>query len=63
MSNQSFKDESNWKHEPHTEHHVEDKFGKGTDTRNWNKNLDQRDESKENKGQDKDRRPENESKK
>jgi DnaK suppressor protein len=40
MSKQSFGDESNWKHEPHSEHYVKDKFGKGTETRNWKKNLD-----------------------
>lgn len=33
MSTQKFADESNWKNEPHSEHYVEDKFGKGTDTR------------------------------
>lgn len=41
MSKQSFGDESNWKHEPKTEHYVEDKFGKGSATRNWKKNIDE----------------------
>lgn len=42
MSRQSFSEESNWKHEPHSEHYVDDKFGEGTDTRNWVKNLDKK---------------------
>lgn len=41
MSRQNFSDESNLKHTPHTEHYEEDKFGKGADTRNWKKSLDE----------------------
>lgn len=40
MGRQTYSDESNWKHEPHAEHYVEDKFEKGNETRNWNKNTD-----------------------
>lgn len=40
MGRQTFRDESNRKHEPHAEHYIEDKFGRGTDTRNWKTNLD-----------------------
>lgn len=40
MSRQTFRDESNWKHQPETENYVDDKFGKGANTRNWKKNLD-----------------------
>ncbi len=39
MGRQTYRDESNRKHRPHNEHDVDDKFGKGTQTRNWNKNL------------------------
>lgn len=46
MSQQNFRDESNWKHEPHAEHHVDDKFEKGTETRNWKKNVDKNDDEK-----------------
>jgi len=46
MSKQSFSDESNWKHEPHAEHYVKDKFGKGSTTWNWKKNLDPKIEPK-----------------
>ncbi len=59
MSNQSFKDESNWKHEPDTKHHVDDEFGKGTRTRNWKQNIDEKNEKKlsdeENKRKDRER--------
>lgn len=41
MGRQTFRDESNRKHEPHAEHYIDDKFEKGTDTRNWKKNLDE----------------------
>lgn len=37
----------NEKHEPYAEHYVKDKFGKGTDTRNWNKKNDPGIESEE----------------
>jgi hypothetical protein len=43
MGRQSFSDESNRKHRVHSEHYVDDKFEKGTDTRNWKKNI-ERDE-------------------
>lgn len=39
MGRQTFRDESNRKHEPHAKHYVDDKFEKGTDTRNAKKNL------------------------
>jgi len=35
MGRQTFQDESNYKHEPHAKHYVDDDFGKGTGTRNW----------------------------
>lgn len=35
MGRQSFGDESKRKNRPHSKHYVEDKFGKGTTTRNW----------------------------
>jgi hypothetical protein len=41
MSQQKFNDESNWKHEPHAKHYVDDKFEKGNDIRNWKKNVDE----------------------
>lgn len=41
MTSQKTSEESNWQHEPKTEHYVADKFGKGTNTRNWKKNLDE----------------------
>lgn len=39
MGRQTFRDESNYKHEPHTKHYVDDEFKKGTSTRNWKKNV------------------------
>jgi hypothetical protein len=52
MGRQTFRDESNRKHKPHAEHYVDDKFGKGNNTRNWNKNVKQEvdAESKDYKG-------------
>jgi DnaK suppressor protein len=47
MSHQNFGDESNYKHEPKADHIVKDKFGKGTNTRNWKKNLDEKLEDSE----------------
>ena len=41
MSRQNYSDESNWKHEPDAKHFEDDKFGKGTRTRNWRKNLEE----------------------
>lgn len=40
MGRQSYRDESNYKHEPHQEHHVDDKFEKGNTSRNWKRNPD-----------------------
>jgi len=51
MTTQTYRDEGNWKHEPNTEHHVDDKFGKGTNTRNWKKNIEE-EESLETKKDD-----------
>jgi hypothetical protein len=39
MGRQAYGEESNRKHDPHAEHIVDDKFEKGSDTRNWKKNL------------------------
>lgn len=47
MSRQTFRDESNYKHEPHVEHNVDDKFEKGTKSRNWKKNIKKEDENEE----------------
>jgi DnaK suppressor protein len=44
MGTQNYGDESNWKHQPETEHYVEDKYGKGSHTRNWKKNLEEKSE-------------------
>lgn len=39
MGRQTYGEDSNRKHEPHAKHIVDDKFEKGSDTRNWKKNL------------------------
>lgn len=39
MGRQTFRDESNYKHESHAKHNLDDEFKKGTITRNWQKNL------------------------
>lgn len=37
MGTQKYSDEGNWKHEPKTEHPIDDSFGEGNRTRNWQK--------------------------
>lgn len=39
MGRQSLSDQSKYKHRAHTKHYVDDTFEKGTDTRNWKKNI------------------------
>lgn len=38
MGQQKYSGESNWQHEPRTEHNMDDSFGEGNKTRNWQKN-------------------------